>query len=61
MSYTDFTLGKNARKGSTGPLGSLKGKPTDKMKTGGAGKAGLGQTSNAGGSGGGRKGGRGAK
>jgi hypothetical protein len=33
MAYTDTSVGTNARKGSTGSLGSLKGKPTDKMKT----------------------------
>jgi hypothetical protein len=35
MGYTDVTLGHRSRRGSTGPLGSLKGKPTDKMKTSG--------------------------
>ncbi|MDR1314798.1 MAG: hypothetical protein LBQ12_14195 [Deltaproteobacteria bacterium] len=35
MSYTDRVLGNRARKGSTGPIGGLKGKPTDKMQTSG--------------------------
>jgi hypothetical protein len=35
MGYTDFALGKNARKASSGALGKLKGKPTDKMQTSG--------------------------
>jgi hypothetical protein len=33
MAYTDQKLGKNARRATAGPIGHLKGKPTDKMKT----------------------------
>jgi hypothetical protein len=32
VNYAEATLGKNARRASTGPIGHLKGKPTDKNK-----------------------------
>jgi hypothetical protein len=55
MGYTDITPGRNMRKGTSGPLAPLKGKPTDKMKTAaaghgpGLGPGGGGKTSGSGG------------